>query len=730
MNSRTHILAATSLLAFSGVSSAQAQTAADDDGRVAEILVTAQKRSSSLQTTSVAVTALSGDGLKDKAVTNLEGLTTASPSLSFAGQGPTAAVNLRGIGLGVSSPNVAPGVPIYRDGLLAPTLLPNEPFLDIASVEVLRGPQGTLVGANSTGGAVFINTASPVLGRSEGYGEVEGGSYQRLRAAGAVNVPVSDVLALRAAASAERRDSYFANRQPSQTTPEPGALRQFAGRLSALYQPNERFSALLKINYQNDDNGGWAHTPYPGTPAAVGYPTQPYVLSYGNMGTYSRDNQLRVGLEMKYAFASGVILKSTSGMFLTRQHYNDNQYVYTSPTTASASAFVNNINDQVYSQELNLVSPRSKRLHWVIGNFNYVQRAHISLNPNNPVILVDQGTPKFSTAAYGELGFDITPKVEVHIGLRETYNKISGNGGVYLALPGATPLLLAPNTPRFSDSQLTGRIGLDWTISSEHFAYIVAAKGGKTGGVNGTGQANFASEAVYDYEIGLKSKWLDGHLRTQLGAFYMNYKNLQLSTAAPSTVAGQAPNGSITNAGSSTVKGFEASAQLRFGGLQVDGNLSYVDATVQAGTLLNTYAYTAAGFSPTGPQCATGQTSGCFNFAPYYVNVNNSPSPFSPKWTGNLGASYAFALTPDLSLTPRLDFSHMDSQWTSVFGNGAERMQARNLLNASVTLARGGWTLTAYGTNLTKQYFITGQTAFQNFWNAPREFGARVNYRF
>lgn len=481
MNSRTHILAATSLLAFSGVSSAQAQTATADDGRVAEILVTAQKRSSSLQTTSVAVTALSRDALKDKAVTNLEGLTTASPSLSFAGQGPTAAVNLRGIGLGVSSPNVAPGVPIYRDGLLAPTLLPNEPFLDIASVEVLRGPQGTLVGANSTGGAVFINTASPVLGRSEGYGEVEGGSYQRLRAAGAVNVPVSDVLALRAAASAERRDSYFANRQPSQTTPEPGALRQFAGRLSALYQPTDRFSALLKINYQNDDNGGWAHTPYPGTPAAVGYPTQPYVLSYGNMGTYSRDNQLRVGLEMKYAFASGVILKSTSGMFLTRQHYNDNQYVYTSPTTANASAFVNNINDEVYSQEFNLVSPRSKRLHWVIGNFNYVQRAHISLNPNNPVILVDQGTPKFSTAAYGELGFDITPKVEVHIGLRETYNKISGNGGVYLALPGATPLLLAPNTPRFSDSQLTGRIGLDWTISSEHFAYIVAAKGGQDG---------------------------------------------------------------------------------------------------------------------------------------------------------------------------------------------------------------------------------------------------------
>lgn len=417
-------------------------------------------------------------------------------------------------------------------------------------------------------------------------------------------------------------------------------------------------------------------------------------------------------------------------MFLTRQHYDDNQYNNTGPTTADPSHFVNNINDKVFTQEFNLVSPRERRLHWVVGSFTLVQKAHISLSPNNPVILVDEGTPKFSTAVYGEAGFDITPSLEMHVGLRESFNHVSGNGGVYLALPGSAPLLLAPNTPRFSDNQLTGRVGVDWKLSSDQFLYAVAAKGGKTGGVNGTSLPNFASESVYDYEVGVKSKWLDGHLRTQIGAFYMDYKNLQLSTSAPATVAGQSPGGAITNAGSSTVKGAEFSGQLRYGGWQLDGNLAYVHATVVAGTLLNAYAYTAAGFNPLGPQCATGQSAGCFNFTPYYVNVTNTASPFSPSWTGNIGASYALALNGGSTLTPHVDFSYMSSQWTSVFRNAAERMGARKLVNANLTWKVKRWTVTAYGTNLTKQYYISGQTGFQNFYGAPREFGGRINLQF
>ncbi len=727
---RRFALSAVIAVATLGAGTAQAQQATPapaDADKVQDIVVTAQKRATSLQTTSLAMTALSGDALKDKAVVNLEGLTTASPSFSFASLGPVSAVNIRGIGLGLSSPNVASGVPLYRDGLLAPTLLSNEPFLDIASVEVLRGPQGTLVGANSTGGAVFINTANPVFGKTEGYAEAEAGSYNKLKASGALNIPVSDVLALRAAAAVEHRDSYWTNLQPNLTNAEPGAVQQFAGRISALYRPNDKFSALLKVNYQQDDNGGWAHTPYPGTPASYGYPTQPYVLSYGDQNTIMRDHQTRAGLELKYVLDSGVTLKSTSGLFLTRQFYNDNQYVNTSPTTARAAATTNSIKDQLYTQEFNLVSPASRKFHWVLGSFSLIQNAHISLSPNNPVILVDQGTPKFSTAAYGELGYTLSPSVEVHAGLRETFNRVSGNGGTYSVASG-TPVLLAPNVSHFSDNQLTGRIGVDWTLSKDQFLYAFAAKGGKTGGVNGTNLPNFSSESVYDYEMGIKSKWLDGHLRTQIDGFYMDYQNLQLSSVAPRV--GASPGSALVNAGSSTVYGAEFSAQVKAGGLQIDGNLAYVHSQASIGSLLNTLAYTIAGYTPTGLQCATGQTTGCFNYTPYYQNVTNGPNPYSPTWSGNIGVAYEMGLANGMSVTPRVDFSYMSEQWTTVFQNAAERMQARKLFNANITIKRDRWKIVGYGTNLTKQYYITGQAGFQDFYGAPREFGVRINTQF
>lgn len=728
--SRLALSAAIAVAAMAGQVHAQdtaapATPAVDD--KVADIVVTAQKRASSLQTTSLAMTALGGETLKDKSVVNVEGLTRASPSFSFASQGPTSAVNIRGIGLGVSSPNVSPGVPIYRDGLLAPTLLASEPFLDVSSVEVLRGPQGTLIGANSTGGAVFINTANPVLGHYEGYAEVEGGSYNKLRAAGAINVPVSDTFAVRGAASVERRDSYWTNLQPSLTTPEPGATRQFALRGSALYQPSDKFSALLKVNYQQDDNGGWAHTPYAGTPAAVDYPTTPYVLSYGDNTTSSRDHQIRAGLELKYAFDSGITLKSITGTFQTRQFYDDNQYINISATTATAGHYINRIKDELYTQEFNLVSPASRKLHWVLGNFNLLQYSNIALTPNNPNVLVAQGTPRFSTAFYGEVGYTLSPSLEIHAGLRETFNHVTGNGGTYSVASGS-PVLLAVNSTRFSDHQLTGRIGIDWTLSNEQFLYASFAKGGKTGGVNGTGLANFASESVYDWELGAKSKWLDGHLRTQVGGFYMDYQNLQLSSVGPRVAA--TPGSAIVNAGSATIYGAEASAQFKAGGLSIDGNLSYVHSSVSVGTLLNSLAYQSAGLNPTGLQCATGQTTGCFNYTPYYQSASGGPSPYSPTWTGNIGAGYDLDLGNRLTLTPRVDFSYMSAQWTTVFQNAAEQLQARKLINANITLKRDRWKIVGYGTNLTKQYYITGQTGFQNFYGAPREFGVRINTTF
>jgi hypothetical protein len=131
------------------------------------------------------------------------------------------------------------------------------------------------------------------------------------------------------------------------------------------------------------------------------------------------------------------------------------------------------------------------------------------------------------------------------------------------------------------------------------------------------------------------------------------------------------------------------------------------------------------------PDCnAPAADVGLFQLRALLPECVERAEPYSPSWTGNIGAGYAFDVGHRFSITPRVDFSYMSGQWTSVFQNAAERLQERKLLNANITLKREGWKVVAYGTNLTKQYYITGQTGFQNFWGAPREFGVRFNAQF
>lgn len=695
-----------------------------------EIVVTAEKRRSNLMTTAVAMSAQSGAELRAEHVTNLEELTATTPSFTYANQGPTSAVNIRGIGMSVTSPNVAPGVPLYRDGLLAPTLLPNEPFLDIADVEVLRGPQGTLVGANSTGGAVFFNTVNPKIGASDGYLEANVATYAKLSVQGAKSIPVNDELAFRVAAYYKKRDSYWTDTLPSSANhPAPGAVNQAVLRLTTLYRPTRKLSAILKINYQDDQNGGMAHTPFAGTNAAIGAPRGRYQLAYPDAATQYSDYQIRTGLTINYHFDDGITLRSLSGFFYTYEYYNDQQFLNGAGGAAISAPFINRIQDHVFSQEFDLLSPTGKRLHWVAGTFSQYWPAHINLNPNTMAVVVDEGTIKNTDAIFGNVGYDITPKVEVHLGLRETVNHAYGTGGVFL-VP-AHYLQLQGNEVGESDDFLTGRIGVNWRATRNQFLYAFVAKGAKTGGVNSEGTANFAPETVWDYEAGIKSTWFDGHARTQFGVFDMDYRNLQLAVVTPSPVATLTPQGSITNVGRSTIRGAELSLQALLAGWQIDGSLGYVHSAIGSSPLLlNSYLYQVAGLNPTGPQCASAQTSGCFNYTPYYQSVNGTADPHSPQWTGSLGIQYTARLAADSTLTPRLDYSYTSVQWATIFQNPVDRFQSHSVLDFGLTYAHGPWSVTAYGTNVTGAYYITGQTGNADFWGAPAVYGVRVRERF
>lgn len=209
------ITTSAAVLLWCGAAQAQdAQTAGSANDEQAttlgEVVVTAERRTTNLQTTAVAASVLSGEDLQNKGVSNIETLQFSVPSVTVQNSGQGNSFNIRGIGKTENNSSVGVGVITYRDGVAVfPAYLQNEPFFDIASLEVLRGPQGTFAGQNATGGAVFITERNPDFGGLGGYVSGQYGNYNDIRLQGAINLPLTETLAARLAFNSENRDSFF-----------------------------------------------------------------------------------------------------------------------------------------------------------------------------------------------------------------------------------------------------------------------------------------------------------------------------------------------------------------------------------------------------------------------------------------------------------------------------------------------------------------------------------------
>lgn len=270
--------------AFSGAAyaqeGAQAQSGSDQPSSgIADIVVTARRQSENLQTVPVAVTAFTSASLQERQVTQVTDLARTAPSLSIGtgGTGPASIVYLAIRGQAQNSPNSYSdaSVGIYIDGVyVARPIVGNLGFLDPASAEVLRGPQGTLFGRNTTGGALNLTTTQPKLDVTEGYMKVGFGNYQQLVTEGVLNFPVSDELGVRFAGRYNKRDGYFPN--PFRTEANAGIKGEYYGRGSLKWAPN---SIPLTLNVVGD----YTHYRDTGNPVAVAAinPTGPMATFYG-----------------------------------------------------------------------------------------------------------------------------------------------------------------------------------------------------------------------------------------------------------------------------------------------------------------------------------------------------------------------------------------------------------------------------------------------------------------
>lgn len=696
------------------------------DDSLADIVVTAERRTENLQNVPIAATALSGDELDEKGVARISDLQFAAPSLSVTDASLTQSVNIRGIGIASGSPAVSNGVAYYINGVFQPPLLTTSSYYDVGNIEVLRGPQGTLVGSNSTGGAIFVNSQVPSMSGIGGYFQGSYGNYDNRTLQGAVNIPLSDNLAIRGAGNYVKRDSYFTDIGPYHNN--AGSLDEKAGRLSLLWTPGN-LRVLGHAELIDKETGGYAYQPIAGTPYAVANTGNFRALDYDTRTT-NHERGFLADLELRYEFGNGITLRSLTG-YVNKRVHNIFDLDATSLDTATLPAQNQDqyVRERETVQEINLISPTSGAFNWILGA--YYQRNVIDVNilqksgaPVDPIhILIHD--EKTTVGLFAQAGYKLTDRLELQAGVRYSHYTVDQTGAVaigYGTVFGPDGMVVADLGSVHKDGRVTGKVGLNFKLDDDNLIYAFAARGYKSGGAN-SAASQFRPETVWDYEAGWKSTFLNNHLRTQLAAFYMDYHDFQFDYT--DTTTGQA---GVTNFGRSTIYGVEGQIQAKISGFKVDGAFAYVHSRLGGVTIVDNRLVPPG--TQLGPQCGAVPTTGCTDYAPFLRDAGDGPNLLSPKWSYNVGVDYEIKLGDGVSLTPRLNYAYVGTQYLRFFYDPTDTLRPRGLLLAQVTLRYGKWTIEGYGTNLTNKKYVSGTSANNQFYGAPREYGVRLGVKF
>jgi iron complex outermembrane receptor protein len=449
-----------------------AQNASDQSETDNEIVVTAERRSTNIQTTPLAVTVLSGEDLENRGVTTVDQLQFVAPGATVNNFGQGIDFNIRGIGKAEHNTQTTTGVITYRDGVATfPGYFTAEPYYDISRVEILRGPQGTFVGQNATGGAVFVNSRDPVIdGGYHGYIQGQVGNYNLVGAQGAINLPLTDALAARVAFNTDSRDSFFDTSGPY--SGDDGVFTA-SGRFSLLWEPSSNLSVLFKTDLNYLDLSA-----YPAEP--VFYDDEPFDIT-SNAESTALDRFMRSVLRVDYEFGNGVTLRSVSG-------YQEGNSIYRADldgTSVGNFTFRDSVDETIYSQEFNLISPDDGPITWILGA--YYQHDEYNFLPGEFVIGLPEGSPfseyvldgtnpKETSALFGQVTFDLSDRFEVQVGAR--YAESSTANDVNVVQYGV-PI---SQQQEASWSNLSGKVALNWTVNDSNFLYAYVATGFRPAG--------------------------------------------------------------------------------------------------------------------------------------------------------------------------------------------------------------------------------------------------------
>lgn len=703
-------------------SAAQQANASDAPSRVTleEVVVTAERRHTDAQRTPISATVLSGNDIGDMGVITVDSLQFATPGATIDNFGQGIDFNIRGVGKGEHNSQTTVGVVTYRDGIATfPGYFQEEPYYDVANLEILRGPQGTFGGQNSTGGAVFVTTNDPLInGGNTGYVQGQVGNYTDLALQGAVNLPISDTLAARFAFNTERRDSFYDITGPNGTrySGNPGNVRTYSARLGLLWKPNDALSVLWKTDFNYLDLGA--------------YPADPYNATNGMFNLTANSPQLaldrfgRSMLKVDYVLPDGITLRSVSGY----EKGNSSYQADLDGTAVGTAWFADSVDETLWSEEFNIISPDKGFLTWIAGAYAYSDKT--SFPPPYQFIIGNypraslateyllQGTnPVTAFAGFGQLSFQLPAGWQLQIGGRYTSDKTTNHVQV---LQYGVPLA-DEQSQKFTNT--SGKVSLNWNVNTNNFLYAFVSTGFRPGGLNvpvgfGTPKA-FDEEKLTDYELGWKATSFDGHLRTQVDAFYYLYKNFQVTVGYPTlpTFGFELNNPNTTH-----IYGFEAQAQAVFGRFSFDGGTSVMHSSL-GGPFFATDPRVAT-LTPCDPAAGPAAAS-C-------IALSGHPQTYAPNFTFNLGGQYRFVLSPQDTLTPRVNYGYVAPQWATLFDNRSlgDHLSGRDILGGQIAWTHGRYVTTLYGTNLTDQHYVGALNSGLRFAGFPRQYGVRLLVTF
>ncbi|PZU57958.1 MAG: TonB-dependent receptor [Sphingobium sp.] len=681
-------------------------------GGINEIVVTAEKRETSVQKTAIAITAFDQKALEENGVSTLENLAAIAPGVGISKNSANVVISVRGVSSQNTNEIGDPAISIAQDGFYI-----QRPFgfgdsmFDLERVEVLRGPQGTLYGRNATGGAINVITAKP-KDKFEGKVAVGVGNYDQVTTEGMINVPVTDTLAVRAAFSTIKHDGYRVNEAPARAGDDADSQ---SVRLHVQWKPTDRLKLLL--SGQLTKIGGVGPTMW-GTPlrfngTAIDTSYRPDVDGDGT--PHSLPNQyidttlrtLQWNGEYDLGFASLVYLGG----------FRDTDYAQLRDldgTTSQAAYILPTEKVHDWSHEVRLVSNGNGRFKWQIGGYLFREtsdlfslfQTYATANPPTNIFTFSYNVKAKSKAVFGQASYELIDGLKAEFGVRYSDDYKSrvgysntGSGNV------------AQNDDAASE-KTTFHAGVTYEYTPRNMVYAKFDTGYKAGGFNtvpGQNTLPYAPETISAWEIGSKNRFLDNTLQLNLSAFLYDYKDQQISVR-DQTVGLSA----VFNAGKSRIWGIEAETIFQpTDADRFDGSVVYLNSEY---------------------------TSLCINVATdgtCVTDYSGNRSAQAPRWSFNLGYEHTFPLFGG-TLTPRVQ-THIETSSFYGIENFAYQKQdsySRSDLVVTFTEADKKWSLQGFIRNIEDETIITSAVASTRFGTysygmaPPRTYGARLTYNF